>query len=170
MRLHTPSVRASEGADDPATQLADRYAPVLMPRTQSERCGPGEAYLPIDVSVLWDRPDVVLRTEAASFYTLIRNIGSSVGISVVGALQIYNTDVVRDQLNQYATPDNPNVAAALPSTVDLNTGSGQAIMSGMIEHQAAMVAYVDSFHLLFVMCLVILPFLFLLRTKRVSHA
>ena len=64
--LAGPSVRASEGADDPAVVLADRYAPVLMPRTQSERCGPGEAYLPIDVSVLWDRPDVVLRTETAS--------------------------------------------------------------------------------------------------------
>jgi DHA2 family multidrug resistance protein len=111
-----------------------------------------------------------LRTEAAPFYTLIRNIGSSVGISVVGALQIYNTDVVRNRLVEHATPDNPTVAAVLAPVLDLGTGAGQAVMSGVIERQAAMVAYVDSFHLLFVMCLIIIPFLFLLRTKRASNA
>jgi DHA2 family multidrug resistance protein len=84
-------------------------------------------------------------------------------------LQLYNTDVMRSQLGEHATPDNPNLAATLPS-IDLDTGSGQAVMSGIVERQAAMVAYVDSFHMLFVMCLIIIPFIFLLRTKRASNA
>ena len=43
-------------------------------------------------------------------------------------------------------------------------------MSGMIERQSALVAYIDSFHMLFIMCLVILPLLLFLRVKRASHA
>ena len=129
--------------------------------------GLGLVFIPL-MSIAFTTIHPSLRTEAASFYTLIRNIGSSVGISVVGALQLYNTDVVRSQLVEHATPDNPNMIAALPS-IDLSAGSGQAIMGGLIERQAAMVAYVDSFHMLFVMCMVIIPFLFLLRTKRASN-
>lgn len=110
-----------------------------------------------------------LRTEAASFYTLIRNIGSSVGISVVGALQISNSEIVRQQLQEHATPDNANLAATMPS-IDLSTASGQAVMEGLIQRQSALVAYVDSFHMLFLMSVAIIPLLFLLRTKRATNA
>jgi DHA2 family multidrug resistance protein len=111
-----------------------------------------------------------LRTEAASFFTLIRNIGSSFGISMVGVMQIYNTRVVSSRLAEQVTPDNQNVIADLPAGLDLSTAQGQAMMHGMVERQAAMVAYVDTFHMLFIMSLVILPILFLLRTKRASNA
>jgi DHA2 family multidrug resistance protein len=111
-----------------------------------------------------------LRTEAASFYTLIRNVGSSLGISIVGALQIYNARIVSSQLSENATPDNINVAAGAAGALDLNTAVGQAAMSGMIERQSALVAYIDTFHMLFIMCVVILPLLLFLRVKRASHA
>lgn len=111
-----------------------------------------------------------LRTEAASFFTLIRNVGSSIGISLVGLLQIINGKTMTSQLAEFATPDNPNVVASLPPGMDLTTPAGQAIMSGMIQRQSALVAYIDSFHFLFVMCLAIIPLLLLLRTKRVPHA
>lgn len=106
-----------------------------------------------------------LRTEAASFYTLIRNVGSSLGISMIGALQIYNMRIVGSQLSEHVTPDNPNLLAVMPPSLNLDTPQGQAVMEGMVTRQAAMVAYIDSFHLLFIMSLVILPLLFLLRTK-----
>jgi MFS transporter, DHA2 family, multidrug resistance protein len=131
--------------------------------------GLGLVFIPL-MSIAFTTIQPSLRTEAASFFTLIRNIGSSVGISVVGALQIYNSGIVSSQLAEHATPDNPNVVAELPATLDLNTAGGQAVMHGMIERQSAMVAYIDSFHMLFIMCLIILPFLFFLRTKRASNA
>jgi DHA2 family multidrug resistance protein len=111
-----------------------------------------------------------LRTEAASFYTLIRNIGSSLGISMVGALQIYNTRIVGSQLSEHVTPDNPNLIATMPPSFDLDTAQGQAVMEAMVGRQAAMVAYIDSFHLLFVLSLLILPMLFLLRTRNPAKA
>ncbi len=130
--------------------------------------GLGLVFIPL-MSIAFTTIQPALRTEAASFFTLIRNIGSSLGISVVGALQIYNSGLVSPQLAEHATPDNPNVVGR-SAVLDLNTAGGQAVMNGMIERQAAMVGYIDSFHMLFIMCLVILPFLFFLRTKRASNA
>lgn len=126
--------------------------------------GLGLVFIPL-MSIAFTTINPQLRTEAASFYTLIRNIGSSLGISMVGALQIYNMGVVSSQLAEHATPDNPNVAATLPPGLDLGTAPGQAIMEGLIARQAAMVAYIDSFHLLFIMSALTLPLLLLLRTK-----
>jgi DHA2 family multidrug resistance protein len=126
--------------------------------------GLGLVFIPL-MSIAFTTIQPQLRTEAASFFTLIRNIGSSFGISMVGVLQIYNMRTVGDRLAEGVTADNPNLRADMPG-LDLSTGAGQAAMSGMIDRQAAMVAYVDTFHMLFLMCLAILPLLFLLRTKR----
>lgn len=131
--------------------------------------GLGLVFVPL-MGIAFTTIQPALRTEAASFYTLIRNVGSSLGISIVGALQIYNARIVSSQLAEHATPDNLNVMAELPATLDLTTAPGQALMSGMIERQSALIAYVDSFHMLFIMCLVILPLLLFLRVKRASHA
>jgi DHA2 family multidrug resistance protein len=75
---------------------------------------------------------------------------------------------VSSQLSENATPDNLNVAAGAAGALDLNTAVGQAAMSGMIERQSALVAYIDTFHMLFIMCVVILPLLLFLRVKRAS--
>lgn len=127
--------------------------------------GLGLIFIPL-MSIAFTTIKPELRTEAASFYTLIRNIGSSLGISMVGALQIYNSGVVTSQLTEHVTPDNPNVVAALPPAINLDTASGQAIMEGVIGRQAAMVAYLDSFHLLFILSLATLPLLLFLRIKK----
>jgi hypothetical protein len=43
-------------------QLAERYAPVVVVRTQVQPCGDGEPFLPARVDAVLGRPDVVLRT------------------------------------------------------------------------------------------------------------
>ncbi len=48
-------------AADPATQLADRYAPVVRVVAQEKECGHGEPYTPIDVNAVLRNPDVALR-------------------------------------------------------------------------------------------------------------
>jgi len=130
--------------------------------------GLGLIFVPL-MGIAFTTIQPALRTEAASFYTLIRNIGSSLGISVVGVLQIYNSKIAASALAEHATPDNLNIAE-LPASIDLNTAAGQAVVGGMIQRQSALIAYIDSFHMLFLMCVAIIPLLFLLRTKRASNA
>ncbi|WP_084396560.1 MDR family MFS transporter [Henriciella aquimarina] len=131
--------------------------------------GIGLIFIPLMTMAFATIPQA-LRTEAASFFGLIRNVGSSVGISIVGVLQIYNTRIVSDRLAAGLTPDDPTVRAMLPQTLDLHTARGQAIAEGMVGRQAAMVAYVDSFHLLFIISMVILPLLFFLRSTEAKNA
>jgi DHA2 family multidrug resistance protein len=104
-----------------------------------------------------------LRTEAASLFTLLRNVGSSVGISMVGALQIYNSKIVQSRLLEQATPDNQNIVAA---GVDLTTVQGLASFARGVVRQAAMVAYIDSFHLLYWLCILMAPLILLLRKPK----
>jgi Vacuolar protein sorting-associated protein 62 len=48
-------------ASDPATQLAEKYAPVVKIVKQTDPCGHGEPYLPADVNVVFGRDEVALR-------------------------------------------------------------------------------------------------------------
>lgn len=105
-----------------------------------------------------------LRTQAASLFTLVRNVGSSIGISFVGALQIYNSKIVQSQLVEHVTPDNQIAAAAIDFG---NVRALAALMQG-VTRQAAMVAYIDTFHLLFWMCIALGPLVLLMRTRKVA--
>ncbi|MFN8147207.1 MAG: hypothetical protein U0R76_07030 [Candidatus Nanopelagicales bacterium] len=51
----------ADTAADAQQQLLDRYAPVVVVRTQTTACGEGEAYLPTTVASVLGRSDVVLR-------------------------------------------------------------------------------------------------------------
>lgn len=52
-------VAGADLADEQA--LAERYAPVVRTVEQTEECGHGESYRPIDVDLLFDEPTVALR-------------------------------------------------------------------------------------------------------------
>jgi hypothetical protein len=51
-------------AEDPATQLAARYAPLVVIRDQPVACEDGEPYLPAAVESVLGRPGVTLRGPA----------------------------------------------------------------------------------------------------------
>ena len=48
-------------ADDPASELAERYSPIVVIRDQPSSCEEGEPYLPAVVETVLGQPDVVLR-------------------------------------------------------------------------------------------------------------
>jgi len=55
------AVVPARAASDAATELADRYAPVVKIVKQTELCGHGEPYLPANVNVVFGRDEVALR-------------------------------------------------------------------------------------------------------------
>jgi hypothetical protein len=59
LALLAPSRAAGALADEQA--LAERFAPVVRLVEQTEECGPGEPYEPMDVDLLFDEPTVALR-------------------------------------------------------------------------------------------------------------
>ncbi len=108
-----------------------------------------------------------LRTEGAAILTLVRNIGSSIGISLVIA-QLTNTTVkMHAHLTEYITPFHdplkmPDVAAILNTATD----QGRALLNNLINQQAAIIAYGNDFKLLMLLTLAAIPLVFLIRAPK----
>jgi DHA2 family multidrug resistance protein len=111
-----------------------------------------------------------LRAEASSVYNLVRNLGSSAGISAVVAIQTAMTSVSHaDQAAQVSATDQA-VRAYLPDLLS-SAGSGGALaaINAEITRQASMVAYVDVFRLMTIMTVLTLPLLLLLKPPRKTN-
>jgi MFS transporter, DHA2 family, multidrug resistance protein len=110
-----------------------------------------------------------LLTEATAIFSLMRNIGSSIGISVVEALLTENTQVVHERLIQPMRPDNP-LMQTMPAPYSLTAPHGIAALNAMITRQAAMIAYIDDFKMMMILVLLTVPLLLLLRKPRNGQA
>jgi len=105
--------------------------------------------------------DPRLRPEGTAFFNLMRNIGSSVGISAVQALLTENTQVVHSTLAANVTPFNP-----LMRNFNLHSTASLAQLNGLVTSQAAMVAYIDDFKLMMFVSLLAIPLLLFMRVRR----
>lgn len=123
--------------------------------------GTGLVFVPL-TTIAFATLDVKYRNEGAAMFTLTRNIGSAVGISVLQALTIRNAATVHSRLTEGVRLDNP----ALPQGFDFDLPSAVAAMNGQITRQASMVSYIDAFWLLFVLTLAVIPLLLLMRGPR----
>jgi DHA2 family multidrug resistance protein len=106
-----------------------------------------------------------LRTAGTSLFSLMRNIGSSIGISVVIWLLGRNTQVLHEELGAHLTPFDPFLRH-LPAAWNLATTAGRAALDAELNRQALTIAYLDDFRLMMLVALVALPFVVLLRRPR----
>ncbi|WP_010186597.1 DHA2 family efflux MFS transporter permease subunit [Sphingomonas sp. PAMC 26605] len=127
--------------------------------------GTGLVFVPL-TTIAFATLDVKYRNEGAAMFTLTRNIGSAVGISVLQALTIRNAAAVHARLTEGVRPDS----AALPQGFDFDLPSAVAAMNAQITRQASMVSYIDAFWLLFVLTLAVIPLLLLMRGPRKGAA
>ena len=105
------------------------------------------------------------RNEGAAMFTLIRNIGSAIGISVLQFMTIRNADTVHSRLVEGIRPDNPALGYAMPN-FDFGSLPDLARLNGEITRQASMVSYIDAFYALFVVTLITAPLILLMRPPR----
>jgi DHA2 family multidrug resistance protein len=110
-----------------------------------------------------------LRNEGAAMFTLIRNIGSAIGISVLQAMTIRNTAIVHSRLVESVRPDNPVLQMRMPD-FDLTIPEAVTRLNAQISHQAAMVSYIDAFWALFVLSLLMTPVILLMRPARKTQS
>lgn len=104
------------------------------------------------------------RGEAASIFNLVRNIGSSVGISIVIALLARFVQINHEIIGSNVTPFNPLVRSGdLPFVWNLKTLQGIAALDGQINLESAMIGYINDFTLVMWASLVCIPLVFLLR-------
>ncbi len=129
--------------------------------------GLGFLFVPLSAVSLGTLP-AEQRTAGAGIYNLSRNIGSSVGISVVNALLTTNTQVNHADLAVHVNAvnrafDSPNIAQFWNPL----TAAGRAALDAMITQQAQIIAYIDDYKLLMIATLALVPLL--LVFKRSAH-
>jgi DHA2 family multidrug resistance protein len=124
--------------------------------------GIGLLFVPLSVTA-FATLDPSLRSEGTSVYTLIRNMGSSVGISMMQALDTNQTAVAHADMAAQVQPSNPVFAAG----VQVGPGALEAL-NGEITRQAAMVGLIDVFKLMLILTIAIAPLLLVMRRPRAA--
>jgi DHA2 family multidrug resistance protein len=135
----------------------------LMINGVVQGAGLGFLFVPLSAVTLGTLPPQQ-RTEGAGLYNLSRNIGSSVGISVVTSLLTQNTQANHAEIVQHVTAvnrmfENPAIAQFWNPTTD----GGRAALDAMITRQAQIIAYIDDFKLLMIATLIVIPLLIVFR-------
>jgi DHA2 family multidrug resistance protein len=128
--------------------------------------GAGSGFINVPITtVAFTTLPTELRTEAAGLFNLARNIGSAIGVSIASSQLIELTQMNHSRLSEYMTPFRHMGNAGQPGGA-----SGLALMNLTVTQQAAMVAYVNMFWVLGILCLVIIPLAFFLRTPKPGAA
>ena len=128
--------------------------------------GLGCTFVPLNIIALSNLPRHIM-TQGTAIRSVMRNLGGSIGISVLVATLAQNTQVVHSRLVEGLRPDNPLAQAPyLAAPFSLTTPGGIAALNAEVTRQAAMVAYIDDFKLMMLIALASVPLLLLLRGER----
>jgi DHA2 family multidrug resistance protein len=104
------------------------------------------------------------RADGTGLFNLSRNVGSSVGISIVSYLLIRNQQINHATISGHVTAVN----RAFDNSIVLHawspwTASGRAALDQVIQMQAAIISYIDDFKLMMILPLAAMPLVLLLR-------
>ncbi len=111
-----------------------------------------------------------MRNGAAAITTLVRNIGSSIGISMVIANLTSTTTYMHERLGAHITPFNDNLQFPdVAGTLNLNTEAGKAGLDGLVTQQANMIAYLNDFKLLMYLTIAAMPLVLLVGSTRKAN-
>jgi DHA2 family multidrug resistance protein len=126
--------------------------------------GIGFTFVPLSaVAFATLAPD--LRNDGTPIFSLLRNIGSSVGISVVQAMLTSGTARAHSELASDINAGNLGFQS-LPGALDPSSPAGFGMINSLVDRQAAMIAYLDDFRFMLVLTVVALPLLLLIRKAK----
>ena len=136
--------------------------------TMVQGFGLGFLFVPLSAATLSTLP-LAERTEGAGLYSLFRNIGSSIGISVVNGLLIRNVQVNHANIAQNVTAVNRAFEQpAIAHFWNPFTAAGRAALDAVITQQAQIISYIDDYKLLMIATIVVMPLLFMFTASRVK--
>ncbi len=139
------------------------------------RAGMPLLFVPINVMAFASVPREKTNS-ATGLINLTRNLGGSVGISLVAAAQTRLAQVSQNNLAGHVSAFNPIYANRLHSLQGALQAAGssptqaaqqaQALLYGELLRQSSMVAYVDVFRLLAWVCVALIPLMFFMKPAK----
>ncbi len=127
-------------------------------------------FVPLSTAAFATLP-AALRTDGTAILTLVRNIGSSVGIPVVVATLVNSTSVMHAQLAEHITPFNAALQARdVRAIIDPETDTGRALIDSLLTQQAQIIAFGNGFKLLMILAIISMPFLLFIGKSGLRRA
>jgi len=128
--------------------------------------GTGFVYVPL-ATATFATLTPALRDEGTAIFSLTRNLGSSIGISVVNTLLTRNTQIMHSTLAEHVSRFSQALHGQMQggSSPSLRTMAG---LNATVTKQSAMIAYNNDFKLMLLLSLAAIPLVLLLRNARGS--
>lgn len=126
--------------------------------------GLGLVFVPVNL-IAFSSLSPRFRTDGTTLMTLFRNLGSSFGISVIVTQLARNIQTAHADIGANVTSFNvPAIDPASTAEILGSTGSGLLYMiDGEVNRQAAMIAYLDNFYMLFWLVLCVAPIAWIVK-------
>jgi DHA2 family multidrug resistance protein len=131
--------------------------------------GLGFVFIPLQV-VAFYTVKAELRTQGTSLLSLVRNVGSAIGISLTSALLDRQTNVEHAVLTQNITPFNRVLQTGHAQMLDPASVHGASLLNSLIDVQAQIIAYVDDYKFLLMTTIPAVACLFLMSRPSSSPA
>ena len=130
--------------------------------------GFGLVFVPLSTVAFLTLPNH-LRTDGTSMLTLMRNVASSVGISVVISQLTEGSRHTYAVLSQHITPFNhalqmPNVRGL----IDLSTDTGRAMADAMVKVQAQIIAFSHDYQLVMLFVMTSIPLTIMIGSTKAA--
>jgi DHA2 family multidrug resistance protein len=125
--------------------------------------GLGLVFMPLQVLAFATLPPS-LRTEGASLFALLRNIGAAIGVSITSTVLARNTQALHEVIGASVTPFNR--ALAVVGAYNPATHQGVALLDRAVNQQAEIIAYMNDYVLLICTTLPAILLLLLMRKPR----
>ena len=147
------------------------WTPDVQPFTLSwvtaiQGFGLGFVFIPLQVVAFATLP-AQFRTDGAALFSLVRNVGSAIGVSVASFMLAQNTQIVHAQISEGLTGFNRMLQTGGAYLMwNTATAHGRMSLNAEVSRQALAIAYTDDFKLMFWVSLPTALLLLLMRRPR----
>jgi DHA2 family multidrug resistance protein len=126
--------------------------------------GLGFVFIPLQVVAFYTLAPG-LRTQGTALLSLLRNVGSAIGVSVTSALLDHQAQYEHANLAQFVTPFARPLQAggAVSRMLDPTTPGGASLLNSFINTQAQIIGYIDVYKMMLLTTVPAVACLFLMR-------
>jgi len=135
----------------------------LTVTTLIQGVGLGFVFIPLNVISFATLP-AELRTDGTALFSLMRNVGGAVGISITSFLLAQNTQIIHARIAEHVTPFNRMLQTGGAFLFwNTATAPGRAALNMEITRQAQIMAYANDFKFMFMVSLLVAVLLLFMR-------
>jgi len=130
--------------------------------------GFGLVFVPLSTVAFLTLPNH-LRTDGTSMLTLMRNVASSIGISIVIAQLTEGSRRVYAVLSQHVNPFNNNMQMPnVRGMIDMSTDAGRAMADVMVSLQAQIIAFSQDYQMVMLFTLCAIPLALMIGSSKAA--